>query len=148
MLITICKAQEEDAVAIGEIDKKAFSEPWPVKEFTKAITNKNYYFLVAKDKDRIVGYAGVITSGDESDITNIAVELNYRQCGIATELLKNLCEQLSLQKVVSIFLEVRESNKNAIHLYEAQNFKAVGMRKNFYSKPDENAIIMKKIIDE
>ena len=146
MLITIRKMEEKDAEAVGTIEKSVFSEPCPVEEFVKAAKDDKYIYLVATDDDIIVGYAGCFVVCESADITNIAVKETHRRMGIAEKLLEVLSEQAYGKNADSIFLEVRESNEPAKCLYEKQGFIPVGLRKNFYRKPTENAVLMEKKI--
>ena len=80
--------------------------------------------------------------GDECDITNVAVTSSHRRMGIGRCLLEAVEEYCMQNSIRSITLEVRESNTPAIYLYEAMHYENIGIRKNFYEKPTENAIIM------
>lgn len=146
MLITIRRMEEKDAPYVATIEKAAFSEPWPEVEFVNAVKDDKYIYLVALDDDLLVGYAGCFVVCENADITNVAVSENYRRVGIADKLLEVLAEEASQKGAESLFLEVRESNEPAKCLYGKQGFTQVGMRKNFYRKPDENAILMEKKI--
>ena len=86
--------------------------------------------------DKVCGYLMVLDSIDVYEILAIATIEEYRNKGIAQELLDKI-------KTKDIFLEVRESNKVAINFYKKNNFKEISIRKNYYSEPTENAIIMK-----
>ena len=86
--------------------------------------------------DKVCGYLMVLDSIDVYEILAIATIEEYRNKGIAQELLDKI-------KTKNIFLEVRESNQMAINFYKKNNFKEIRIRKNYYSEPTENAIIMK-----
>lgn len=146
MLITIRRMEEKDAESVAAIEKEVFSEPWPMEEFAKAAKDDKYVYLVATDDDIIVGYAGCFVVCENADITNIAVSDSHRRMGIAEKLLEVLAKQASQKGAESLFLEVRESNEPAKFLYGKQGFVSVGLRKNFYRKPVENAILMEKKI--
>lgn len=134
----------EDASYVAEIERKSFSEPWPEKEFTKASAADNYIYLVAEHNNKIIGYAGCVFAADEADITNIAVDSYVRRMGIGRRLLLCLVEQAQKAGLANIFLEVRVSNEAARRLYVQTGFEVVGLRKNFYSKPAEDGILMVK----
>ena len=134
----------EDASYVAEIERKSFSEPWPEKEFTKASAADNYIYLVAEHNNKIIGYAGCVFAADEADITNIAVDSEVRRMGIGRRLLLCLVERAQKAGLANIFLEVRVSNEAARGLYVQTGFEAVGLRKNFYSKPAEDGILMVK----
>ena len=86
--------------------------------------------------NKVCGYLMVLDSIDVYEILAIATIKEYRSKGIAQELLDKI-------KIKDIFLEVRESNQIAISFYKKNDFKEISIRKNYYSKPNENAIIMK-----
>lgn len=95
-----------------------------------------------EDCGTIVGYCGIIMAADEGDITNVSVKKEYQGQGIGAALvseLQNRVKELGIQK---IFLEVRKSNAPALALYEKQGFEHMGIRKNYYSDPVEDAITM------
>ena len=86
--------------------------------------------------NKVCGYLMVLDSIDVYEILAIATIKEYRSKGIAQELLDKI-------KIKDIFSEVRESNQIAISFYKKNDFKEISIRKNYYSKPNENAIIMK-----
>ncbi len=143
MLITIRQMQEDDTLRVSEIESNNFSQPWTQNAFNEAIRNENFLYLVALDDEKLVGYSGCIIGYDEADITNIAIDDEYRRMGIATELLKQLFILLSQKNITSVFLEVRQSNIVAQSLYNSIGFEPVGIRKMFYKKPEEDALLMK-----
>lgn len=144
ILITIRYMQQEDVKDVAEIEKQCFSEPWSEKAFADTVSDDNYLYIVAECDGRTVGYVGGIMSAPDTDITNIAVKEQYRRMGIGQELMRQFAGILASKDIHNIFLEVRESNEPAINLYREQGFEQVGMRKNFYAKPTENALIMVK----
>lgn len=132
---------------IAELEQICFSEPWSENTVLEAFTNGTKFF-VAEKNGTVLGYAGISCILDEGYITNIAVYPEHRNKGVATALLKRifaLREEIGLSFVS---LEVRESNTNAISLYEKTGFKKEGLRKNFYRNPQENAIIMTKRFED
>ena len=92
-----------------------------------------YVYLI---DDKVCGYLMILDSIDVYEILAIATVEEYRNKGIAQELLAKI-------RIKNIFLEVRESNQTAINFYKKNKFKEISIRKNYYSKPAENAIIMK-----
>ena len=92
-----------------------------------------YVYLI---DDKVCGYLMILDSIDVYEILAIATIEEYRNKGIAQELLDKI-------KTKDIFLEVRESNQVAINFYKKNRFKEISIRKNYYSEPTENAIIMK-----
>ena len=144
MNISYVKMTEEHTEALSELDKICFSVPWSKALFDGEVKNPNAYYLVATDSGVPVGYCGIQTVLDEGDITNIAVLPDYRKSGIASSLLKGITEYAISKEISFITLEVRESNINAIKLYEKFGFEFVGKRKNYYPDNRETALLMTK----
>ncbi len=136
----ITEMTEKHAAELANLDKICFSVPWSENSFREEAENPLAKYFVAEEDGKLIGYLGVWCVQDEGQITNIAVLPEYRRKGIASKLLEHLvCECKGVSQLV---LEVRESNSGALALYEKYGFKRVGMRKNFYHSPTENAIIM------
>jgi len=100
------------------------------------IKGDNSFIDIYLIEDKVCGYLMVLDSIDVYEILAIATIEEYRNKGIAQELLDKI-------KIKDIFLEVRESNQVAINFYKKNKFKEISVRKNYYSEPNENAIIMK-----
>ena len=125
-----------------EIETQCFSLPWSEKSFQDSIIREDTLFLVCEEQDIITGYIGMYISFDEGSITNVAVSQNYRKKGYGEALVSAAKEKAREKQVERIFLEVRVSNTPAIALYEKMRFENLGIRKNFYDHPREDAYIM------
>ena len=136
--------QVEDLPRVCEIEKENFSLPWSEKSFSDSIKREDTIFLTALCDGQIAGYLGCYCIAGEGEITNVAVASSFRRKGIGGMLLEKLYEEGAGLDTREFFLEVRESNEAAIALYSRQGFVKEGIRKNFYEKPVENAIIMWK----
>ena len=101
-------------------------------------------FFVATQNGEVLGYVGISCILDEGYITNIAVFEEHRKKGVGTALINRLFSLASDIKLDFISLEVRASNETAISLYTKLGFKQEGRRKNFYTAPTEDALIMTK----
>ena len=101
-----------------------------------------------KDTEEIAGYVGAYLAADELSITNVAVFSSYRRCGAANQLMKALDAFAQEKNLYGITLEVRVSNNAAIALYEKNGYEKSGIRKGFYSKPKEDALIMWKYFQQ
>lgn len=143
MEINILKMEQKHIEQICEIEKECFVHPWSYKSLFDELSNPNAYFLCAIKSNYVVGYIGMYCILSEGYITNIAVSKKYQHQGIGKKLLEAICDYSQKRNFDFITLEVRESNKIAIGLYEYFNFKLVGRRKNFYSEPREDALLLK-----
>ncbi len=140
--VSINLATVNDIADIANIEKLSFSCPWSENSIRESM-QAGTAFYVARVDDTVAGYIGLSKICGEGYITNIAVLPDYRHKGIGTALLKYVINDNESQ-LEFISLEVRVSNKPAISLYEKFGFENVGLRKRFYSNPQEDAIIMTK----
>ena len=145
-MITFSDITKSDAKELAHLDKECFSLPWSENSFLNEATNPLSQYIIARSDDKIVGYAGFWEVVDEGQITNIAVLKEYRRQKIAEKMLERLIKKAYDKKLVSMSLEVRESNIAAINLYQKFNFKTVGKRKDYYKNPTEDAILMNLIL--
>lgn len=128
---------------VAELEKLCFSDPWSRRMLSEHLENECAATLVAQGEDgTVLGYAGLLVVLDEGYITNVAVRSEYRRQGIAGELLGVFRRFAEGNKLAFLTLEVRESNAAARALYAKYGYQEVGVRKNYYEHPRENAIIM------
>ena len=122
---------------IFNLEKDIFKNSAFSKESTENLVKADNSFIYAYLIDeKVCGYLMVLDSIDVYEILAIATVEEYRNKGIAQELLNKI-------KTKDIFLEVRKSNEKAINFYKKNNFKQISIRKGYYSDPTEDAIIMK-----
>ena len=141
--IIIRKAAAEDVPAIAEIEKASIPQPWSEAAFADALTQENAVMLVAEADGGIAGFITGVFLFDNADIYSVATAEKYRKKGIGEKLLQAFFDTLP-NEVETVGLEVRESNLAAISLYEKHGFERVGLRKNFYEQPRENAVLYTK----
>ena len=122
---------------IFNLEKEIFKNSAFSKSYLNTlIKGDNSFVYVYLIDSKVCGYLIVLDSIDVYEILAIATVEEYRNKGIAQELLDKI-------KTKDIFLEVRESNQVAINFYKKNRFKEISIRKNYYSEPTENAVIMK-----
>ena len=129
---------------IAELEKLCFSDPWSEKSIETELSCRLSFWLVALEEDKVVGYVGSQTVIDETDMMNIAVHPDYRRRGIAEKLINALMDALRDKGSHGLTLEVRASNESAIALYHKLGFTQAGRRPNYYRKPKEDALILRK----
>ena len=142
--LEIREMQLSDLPEISRIEKENFSLPWSAQGFADSMKQESTCYLSAYVDGKIVGYCGYLQVLDEADITNVAVDAASRRGGIGERMLLELMERGKKNGIRAFTLEVRESNEAAIALYRKLGFEQAGIRKNFYDKPKENAVIMWK----
>ncbi|MCI6165727.1 MAG: ribosomal protein S18-alanine N-acetyltransferase [Lachnospira sp.] len=141
----IRQMEKKDIEQVERIEKEIFSIPWSAHSFEDAAMTKENIYLVCECNGVIAGYCGLWTVLGEGNITNMAVDKEYRKKGIGEALMKEM-EKRGRQKDVDIFfLEVRQSNAAARRLYDKMGYKEIGTRKRFYERPVEDAIVMSKM---
>ncbi|MDO5545160.1 MAG: ribosomal protein S18-alanine N-acetyltransferase [Eubacteriales bacterium] len=140
----IIPMNESHVAQVAELEKLCFSDPWSENSVASELSNPLSLWLIAEKEGTVCGYVGSQTVLDETDMMNIAVRPDCRCKGIAAALITELVDRLKDQGSRILRLEVRESNAPAIALYEAMGFIQLGLRKNYYRNPRENALILGK----
>lgn len=144
MLIRTMEERDLDAVCF--LEEHAFSMPWHKQSFLEMIENPQALYLVAESETgEICGCCGVRNIVGDGEITNVVVTDAMRNQGIGRKLLISLLTRGTKELGIEAYtLEVRAGNRVAVHLYESLGFVSAGIRKNFYEKPVEDAMIMWK----
>ncbi len=140
--MTIREMQVEDLTQVMELEESLFSVPWTKEGFFSFLMRDNTLFLVVEENGKILGYCGVLLVLDEGEITNVAVCRQRQREGIGQFLLSGLFLLLRERGIRVLHLEVRESNQTAIRLYERMGFQKDGLRRNYYTDPSEDAVLM------
>ena len=141
----IVKMNEAHVAFVAAIEKECFGvDAWSEKSVASELTNQLSLWLVAVDGDRVAGYVGSQTVCDETDMMNVAVTADYRRQGLGEKLVLALVEELKAINSKCLTLEVRDSNTPARTLYEKLGFQQIGLRKNYYRNPKEDAYILRK----
>lgn len=130
------------------LEKLCFREPWSAHSLELLCTDGiGVGFLCTGSippggGQGVVAYGGMMVAVDEGQITNIAVHPACRRRGYGQAVLTALIRYAKAEHLASITLEVRPSNQAALALYHHSGFAEVGRRKNFYTKPTEDALIL------
>ena len=133
----------DDVAGVQDVERSSFPLPWPANAFRHELTqNKNARYIVAREGDKIVGYAGLWLMVDEAHITPFAVLPEHRRRRIGERLLQRLFDIADEMGAEWLTLEVRVSNIGAQRLYEKYGFRRAGGRRRYYSDNNEDALIM------
>jgi len=125
------------------IEAQVYPRPWSMSLFMSELAlrmTRAYY--VARVGGTVVGYAGVMFTGDDAHITTIAVDPEWQRQKIATRLMLVLAREARRRGARNMTLEVRVSNKGAQALYHVYGFRPAGIRKNYYAESHEDALVM------
>jgi ribosomal-protein-alanine N-acetyltransferase len=133
---------ESDIDEVCQIERETFSDPWNYEDFLNSYQNENNQYLIAEVDGRIAGYCGYWGIAGEGDIYNVAVKKEFRRQKIGIKMLNVLISQAKSRGITALTLEVRQSNEAARKLYQQLGFVDAGIRKDFYTLPKEDAVIM------
>lgn len=133
----------EDLELIKDTLYSEYDNFWSYNILKNELLNDKTTYIVAKENNQIVGFAGIMTCLDEATLNNIVVKKSCRGRGIGGELLDTIIELCGDLNMKSLTLEVDSSNTPAINLYKKFGFQNLGIRKKYYNHTSD-AIIMTK----
>jgi ribosomal-protein-alanine N-acetyltransferase len=129
--------------AVHAIEQEVFADPWSTQDFRDCVTS-DALFLVAEVDRKVGGYVVALDAADEGEILNLAVAPGGRRHGLGRALVEAILGELTDRDVRHVYLEVRESNAPARTLYAAHGFREVGRRQQYYRRPVEDAIVLRR----
>lgn len=133
----------DDLDDVMELEFKCFTTPWSREAFFNEITKNQFaYYLVAEQDGKVIGYCGLWVISDDAHITNIAIHPSERRKGIGDYLFRGAMDMAKTLGAVKMSLEVRVSNEPAQSLYRKYGFQKGGIRKNYYTDNQEDALVM------
>lgn len=142
--IILRSATAADIPEVAALEQVCYSDPWPASAFDALPGNERIFFAVALQGDGlVVGYVVAWYVLDEAELANLAVAPPARGRGVGTVLLDSMLRDAEDRGITSIYLEVRRSNAGALKLYRSRGFEQVGMRKQYYRTPAEDALILR-----
>jgi ribosomal-protein-alanine N-acetyltransferase len=142
-IVRIRLMDESDLDDVTKLEKLSFKTPWSREAFFNEMTKNQFaYYLVVELNKEIIGYCGLWVIIDESHITNIAIHPSYRRKGIGDYLFRGVMAMAKTLGARKMSLEVRVSNTTAQALYRKYGFQEGGIRKNYYTDNQEDALVM------
>jgi len=135
--------QTNDLPAVMEIENKAYEFPWTEGIFSDCMANQ-YLSILYVHQQKIQAYTVSQFVVDECHLLNLCVRPDARNQGLGTRMVQYLMNQARQSDMGSIFLEVRVSNKAAIHLYDKLGFNEIGLRRDYYPARNgrEDALVL------
>ena len=144
---TIRAARSEDASALRDIEALSFPDPWSEADFEQLLSAPGIEGWICWAGPRLSGYVLVRSTGEEAEILNLAVAPEFRRRKVARRLLGRGLETLCASGVQDVFLEVRRYNGAARALYCRLGFTLAGVRRGYYRKPLEDAMVLCRRLD-
>ena len=145
-MLTIRRMKESDIPEVARLEKEIFPDPWSEGAISETFEQEQTLLLVAYEDRKLIGYLILYFVLAEGEIARIAVIPECRRQGVGARMLlelEDLCEDNGITKLL---LDVRESNETAISFYTSYGFVQDGVRRNFYSDPQEDGILMSREI--
>jgi ribosomal-protein-alanine N-acetyltransferase len=137
-------ADEQDLEGVLTVESESFTNPWTRDMYAWELQNRSmcHILLVRTPDCRVAGFCAFWLVFDEIHINNIAMRPGFRAQGIGTALLRQVLAEGRHMGARRATLEVRASNEGARRLYERMGFYVAGVRRNYYSEPVEDALIL------
>lgn len=141
--VEITKFRRRHLRKVLTIETRVYPRPWSASLFLSELAQRSTRsYIVARYEGEVVGYAGMMFTGLEAHITNIAVDPSFHGRKVASRLLLTLVTEAIARGAETVSLEVRVSNLPAQALYEKFGFVVAGTRKGYYIETKEDAFIM------
>jgi len=132
-----------DIDAVVQIETETFSTPWQKETFSSLFDRSGVELLVMDDaEDGVIGYAVLWCILDQAELANLAVTSKRRGRELGRHLIGHVLEVARGRGVTKMFLEVRVSNGRAAEIYRRFGFTDVGLLRDYYDDPQEDARIM------
>lgn len=145
--VTTRPATTRDIDRVSTIERASFSDPWSRGSFERLVGDSRVHFAVAcEPDDAVIGYVVAWFVMDEGEIADLAVAPEVRGRGIGAALLGSAIRAARARGASAIYLEVRDSNAAARHLYARHGFTEVGRRRRYYRKPVEDALVLRLVL--
>ena len=141
--VEIDRMRRRHLKGVMAIEEQVYPRPWSPNLFLAEIGDvRTRTYLVARVDREVVGYAGIMSYGEEAHVTTIAVDPAHHRRKIGTRLLYELMREAIRMGASAVSLEVRVTNSGAQRLYTRFGFRPVGIRKNYYQEVNEDALVM------
>lgn len=137
---------EADLPALAQLEQECFTDPWSIQTIRATYENPLSLNAAIRQNGRVIAYAMAYNIQGELELLQIAVSPRHRRQGLGKRLLQQIIAMAKSQSAASILLEVRDSNAPARALYESLGFAQTARRKNYYSAPVEDALIMTLVL--
>ena len=133
-MVTLGRMRWWDVEAVLPLEREVFDgDVWTAHHFWSELGQVDTrHYVVARDDERVVGYAGLCAYPDEAFVQTMAVAPSYRGRGLGAQLLQALLVEADRRRKATVLLEVRADNPGAQRLYERHGFRRTGVRRGYY----------------
>jgi ribosomal-protein-alanine N-acetyltransferase len=138
----------EDLPAVLDIEIASYTIPWSEATFRGLLRRRDAVMIIAETKGSLIGYAAAWFVTDQGELGNVAVAAEWRCRGVGARLVEEVIAHACERGAREVFLEVRPSNPRAQRLYTRLGFREVGRRRNYYSDPAEDALVMRRQVTD
>jgi ribosomal-protein-alanine N-acetyltransferase len=136
---------QQDLDQVCDLEESCFANPWSRRSFLSDLDSRDSCCLVIRLKNLVLGYIIGWFVMDELHILNIAVHPRHRRKGLAQNLLSDILRRAKERGCRGATLELRASNEAALELYQGNGFRPVAVRRGYYRRPTEDAVVMLKV---
>lgn len=140
--MTIREITEPDIEEVAKLEAMVFPDAWSESSLRGSLCQAYTLFLGAWEGNVLVGYVLSYTVAEDAEIARLAVHPSHRRKGVARRLLREMEKMGKGRGIARLLLEVRRGNTGAARFYEDYGFVKDGIRKNYYSHPSEDAVLM------
>jgi ribosomal-protein-alanine N-acetyltransferase len=140
--------ESDDLDAVAALEAASFTNPWTREMLDRELRQSNVarVYVLRAAGHRVAAFCACWVVHDELHINTIAVHADLRRQGLATALMRSLLDEVAREGVARAYLEVRQSNLPAQRLYESLGFALAGVRRQYYSHPVEDALVLTRFL--
>lgn len=143
-LLVIERARPDDVDGIMEVERNCFGRTWTREQYLNELLGGGPAWpTVVRIEGRVVAFGTITCVGDQGYIPTFGVISTHRRCGIGSRLLAALLAHADRTGVAEVVLEVRIQNTAARAMYEKFGFRAVAIRRGYYTDPPDDALVMR-----
>jgi ribosomal-protein-alanine N-acetyltransferase len=141
---TIVAMSDAHVPQIVCLERLVFTDPWSASSFREEVArgSRGGYSRVLVESGAVRAYSVAWFVADEGHLANLATDPDHRRRGLARAVLRDFLAEARRRGIANVWLEVRTGNAVAVRLYQAHGFRAVGIRKGYYQKEREDALVM------
>ena len=125
-----------DMDEVVQIEQQSFPLPWTEEEFLQTLKQRSHIGMVAEYGSTVVGFMIYELHMSRLDLHNFAVHPEFRRQYVGHRMIKRLIDKLSQQRRTHIRLHIRETNLDGQLFFRAQGFRALRVKRNFWTTED------------